>query len=92
MTRREFFKRTGLLLVSLLALHKYKGIGKAIADFIPGGPIPARLSLEEEMAELEFQTKGYFSEVNYSKRLDDKPGKTSNCLTHRNSYYLCKHQ
>lgn len=43
MTRREFFERTGLLLVSLFALHKYKGISKSIADFIPKEPIPTRV-------------------------------------------------
>lgn len=42
-TRREFFKRTGLFLVSLSAYYKYKGISKAFADFISSEPIPNRV-------------------------------------------------
>ena len=44
LTRREFFKKTGIFLASLFALHyKYEWLSKAFADFIPEGSIPTRL-------------------------------------------------
>lgn len=44
LTRREFFKNSGIFLAALFALHyRHKGINKAFADFIPREPIPTRV-------------------------------------------------
>lgn len=44
LTRREFFKKTGLFLASFLTLHyKYKGISKAFAEFTSAETIPTRI-------------------------------------------------
>lgn len=44
LTRREFFKKTGLFLASFFAVHyKYKGISKAFAEFTSSETIPTRV-------------------------------------------------